>query len=112
MEQLNYRFFLSLCIVLAGYGFKRAGMVTDKDGEALSRVVLNITLPALILDTFSSFTVDRSLVLLPIVCVATAWAWRPAPFDRRVRYRAATGSSCRACLKSFSGNRSRACSSG
>jgi len=80
MEQLNYRFFLSLCIVLAGYGFKRAGMVTDKDGEALSRVVLNITLPALILDTFSSFTVDRSLVLIPIVCVVFSLAMSAISF--------------------------------
>ncbi|MBP7602596.1 MAG: AEC family transporter [Spirochaetes bacterium] len=70
MEKLNYQFLLSLCIVLAGFGFRRSGILSRADGEALSRLVLNITLPALILDTFSSFTMDGTLAVLPVVCVA------------------------------------------
>ncbi len=81
MEKLNYQFFLSLCIVLAGYGFKRSGLLTDKDGETLSRVVLNVTLPALILDTFSSFAMDRTLLILPLVCLVFGVAMSAISFQ-------------------------------
>lgn len=80
MDKLNYQFLLSLCIVIAGYGARRAGLVTAKDGEALSRVVLNITLPALILHTFGSFTVDRALAILPVVCVVFSLAMAAISF--------------------------------
>ncbi len=70
MEKLNYQFILALIIVLAGFVVRRSGILSRADGEALSRLVLNITLPALIIDTFSSFTMDGTLALLPVVCVA------------------------------------------
>lgn len=70
MNEVNGPFALSLLVVLCGYAAKRLMLVTEKEGEALSRVILNITLPALILHTFSGIPMDYSLALLPLLCVA------------------------------------------
>ncbi len=69
MSALNSQFLISLALILTGYFCKRISLVTEKDGEIISRLILNITLPALVLVTFSSIDISLSLSLLPFLCI-------------------------------------------
>ena len=53
-------------MIALGYLLKRFNILKTKDGEALSRIVFNITLPALIITTFDQMKLEMSLVLLII----------------------------------------------
>lgn len=61
---LNGQFLISLLIILLGYSLKRCNIIKDQDGESLARIVFNITLPSLILVTFSHMVIDLSLLTL------------------------------------------------
>lgn len=67
MANINYQFILSLLIITLGYGLKRLNIITIKDGETLSKIIFNITLPALIINTFSTIKIVSSLALLPVI---------------------------------------------
>jgi malate permease and related proteins len=69
MTNINYEFLLFILIILFGYFSKRINIVQEKDGETLSRVLFNITLPALIVFTFSSIRIETSLLLIPIITI-------------------------------------------
>ncbi len=69
MSDINYIFFLSLTIIVLGYIVKKTKIISEENGKAVAKVVLNITLPALILDVISNIEIDASLILLPIICV-------------------------------------------
>jgi len=59
-------FIISLSIILLGYIVKKAGLIKESDGEGISRVVFNITLPAMVINTFSTMKIDASLFALPV----------------------------------------------
>lgn len=67
MDSVNEQFLLSLCIIVLGYIVKRLGIVKEADGEGLARVIFNITLPALIITTFSSIQIDFSLIMITVI---------------------------------------------
>ncbi len=56
-----------LLIVILGFLVKKAGVLTREDGAALSRVVMNITLPCAILISFRTFVFDWKFMLIPLV---------------------------------------------
>lgn len=62
---------LFLCIILLAYLLKRAGLFSGEDGHVLSKITLNITLPAAIIAGFGSFTLDPSLFLLILLAIGT-----------------------------------------
>jgi hypothetical protein len=65
MNDVNAQFLLSLIVIAIGYGIKRAGWVHEDDGSGLSRLILYVTLPALILDTLPAIEIDPVLALMP-----------------------------------------------
>ncbi|HBN84162.1 MAG TPA: malonate transporter [Clostridiales bacterium] len=67
MGNVNTQFILSMLIIVLGYFAKRIGLLTEKDGEGISKVVFNISLPALVIKTFSAITVEASLIWLPVI---------------------------------------------
>lgn len=67
MEHVNGQFLLSLSIIILGYLCRRTGVVTAPDGEGLARIIFNITLPALIITTFSTIQIDFSLILMTVL---------------------------------------------
>lgn len=67
MSGFNQQFIYSVIIIALGYLFKRFNLLKEKDGEGLSRIVFNLTLPALIVVTFNDIHLEFSLMLL-IVC--------------------------------------------
>ncbi|MBP2652761.1 MAG: Auxin Efflux Carrier [Firmicutes bacterium] len=66
MNNINAQFVFSLAIILLGYFLKRLDLLKKEDGEGLSRIIFNITLPALIIVTFSTINIDLSLILVTI----------------------------------------------
>jgi malate permease and related proteins len=64
---VNSQFILSMLIIVLGYVSKRINIIKETDGEGISRIIFNFTLPALVIATFSSIKVDGSLFLLPII---------------------------------------------
>lgn len=67
MNNINEQFFLSMTIILVGYLLRRINLIKKEDGECLSRIIFNISLPALIINTFDTITIDFSLILLTII---------------------------------------------
>ena len=67
MNNANDQFLLSMLIIMLGYVFKKINLIKEQDGECLSRVIFNITLPALIINTFNTMVIDFSLSLITII---------------------------------------------
>lgn len=67
MGNVNSQFMLSMLIIILGYVSKRINLIREQDGEGISRLIFNFTLPALVIVTFSSIKVEGSLLLLPII---------------------------------------------
>jgi len=91
MDDVNQQFILSLSIIALGYVIKRLRILTENDAEVLARIILNVTMPALILTTFSRLTLEPSLLLLPVIglfngifiCVSSMLLFRGAERNRR-----------------------------
>ncbi|MEA9391339.1 AEC family transporter [Acerihabitans sp. TG2] len=63
--------FSFLFIIVIGYLLKKYGILQRSDSVALSKIMMNLTLPAAVITGFASFKVDNSLlmlVLLGFVC--------------------------------------------
>ncbi|SFL57757.1 AEC family transporter [Pelosinus propionicus] len=67
MNNVHEQFLLSLLIIILGYVFKRINLISEQDGQCLSRLIFNITLPALIISTFNTIIIDFSLILITII---------------------------------------------
>lgn len=67
MNSINSQFLISMLIIVLGYICKRLNIVKEEDGEGLARIVINVTLPCLIINTFSTLKVEPSLVKLTFI---------------------------------------------
>lgn len=70
MSNFNYIFLKTLTVVAIGFLLKKTGVLSIEHGKSLSRIILNITLPALILQTISKIELDFSLFLAPVICIS------------------------------------------
>lgn len=64
MASFNHQFLYCVIIIAIGYILKRSNILKEKDGEGLSRIIFNLTLPTLIIVTFSDIKIEPSLFLL------------------------------------------------
>ena len=69
VEILTRAGFFFLLIVL-GYVLKKLKVLTKEDGVTLSRVALNVTLPAAIIMGFRTFSFDARLMTIPLISIA------------------------------------------
>ncbi|MFW5808683.1 MAG: AEC family transporter [Spirochaetota bacterium] len=69
MQSINQTFFLTMAVIALGYIMKLTGLVTEDDAKSASRIVINITLPALLLLTVSRITLEPELFFLPVVAL-------------------------------------------
>ncbi|MHA1292460.1 MAG: AEC family transporter [Promethearchaeota archaeon] len=69
MPNINYIFALSLTIISIGYLIKKLNIVSEKDGKILAKIILNVTLPALIFTIVPNIELNSSLILLPLICI-------------------------------------------
>ncbi|SEM18819.1 hypothetical protein SAMN05192533_101347 [Mesobacillus persicus] len=67
---MNQEFLNILLLIGVGYLFKRLNLLKESDGEVLSRIIFNITLPALIIVSLNSVVIEPSLILLPFIVVS------------------------------------------
>ena len=56
-----------LFMILAGYGSKRLGVFSVNDAKVISRMILNLTLPAALINSFRTF--DSSFLVLIVLAV-------------------------------------------
>lgn len=61
------QFLYCVLIISLGYILKRGNIIKEKDGEGLSRIIFNLTLPSIIIVTFSDITLESSLFLLILI---------------------------------------------
>jgi predicted permease len=54
-------------IIFLGYALKRIGFFTATDYRLVSKIVLNITLPAAVITAFANFDIDASLLILALL---------------------------------------------
>src|SRR3954462_15746836 len=64
---MNQQFLYVIMIIALGYVLKRLGVLQEKDGEVIAKIIFKITLPALVIVTFDSVKIETSLILLPII---------------------------------------------
>jgi predicted permease len=69
MAEINYIFFLSLSVIIIGFVVKKLGIITEKDGKVIGKIIINITLPALVLNTVTNIQINLTLILLPFICI-------------------------------------------
>ncbi|GAB2562685.1 AEC family transporter [Gracilibacillus alcaliphilus] len=67
MSGFNEQFLISIVIIMIGYLLKRVQLLKEKDGEAIARIVFNLTLPCLIIVTFNDVTFAPSLFYLIVI---------------------------------------------
>lgn len=66
---MNYDYLYVIAIIGLGFLAKKAGLVKEKDGEGLSRIVFNFTLPAVVIDSLSTISIDMSLIYLALIAL-------------------------------------------
>lgn len=64
---MNQELFYIIIIIAIGYLLKRMNLLKEKDGETISRIIFNITLPALIIVSLHSVKIESSLTMLPVI---------------------------------------------
>ncbi len=64
---MNQEFLYVIIIIALGYVLKRLGVLQERDGEVISKIIFKITLPALVIVTFHSVKIETSLILIPVL---------------------------------------------
>jgi hypothetical protein len=72
MADINTTFFFSLIIICIGVVFRKAKIMTQKDGAMLTKIVFNITLPATIIMNLSQVKLDATLAMMPVIALSYA----------------------------------------
>lgn len=65
--KLNMEFLFIIAIIGIGYLFKKMNLIKEKDGETISRIIFNLSLPALIIVSLNSVKIESSLIMIPII---------------------------------------------
>lgn len=69
MDNFNQQFLFSISIIVLGYILKRFDIIREREGEGMTRIVLNVTLPSLIIVSFSDMSIQPSLFFLSLFAV-------------------------------------------
>ncbi len=66
MGKVNQIFIISLAVILLGYSLKKLKILNKNDGNSLVKIIMNITLPALIITVFIDLDLNANLIILPL----------------------------------------------
>ena len=64
LSAFNQQFLMSVIIILLGFILKKIGLLKETDGATISRLIFNLTLPALIIVSFHDLVFESSLMIL------------------------------------------------
>ncbi|SER41920.1 hypothetical protein SAMN04487944_10455 [Gracilibacillus ureilyticus] len=67
MSEFNEQFIISIFIIAIGFLLKKSNIVKEEDGEGIARIIFNLTLPCLIIVTFSDVAFTSSLFYLILI---------------------------------------------
>ncbi len=67
MEAILGKGLVFIFMIILGYTLKKIGFFMVDDGKLISKILLNITLPAAVISGFSKFTADNSLVFVVLL---------------------------------------------
>jgi len=67
--EVSYKFLIIIIIIALGYVAKRFNVLQKSDGDALSRLAFNFTLPAVIITVFSDVSFEKSYIVFPLLGV-------------------------------------------
>lgn len=70
MGNVNNQFIISTLIIIIGYLIKKFYIISEKDGDVLTKIILNVTLPALVITSTSTLKFDLSLGLMPLFAIS------------------------------------------
>lgn len=66
---MTERFIMILLLIALGYILKRIGYVKGSEAKVMTTIVLNVTLPAVVIVNLNGATLTPSLSLLPILMI-------------------------------------------
>lgn len=64
LSAFNQQFLMSVLIISLGFLLKKVGLLKETDGATISRLIFNLTLPALIIVSFHDLVFESSLMIL------------------------------------------------
>jgi malate permease and related proteins len=90
-ESPHIIFLAAVAVIALGYTLRKTGLVRREDGHILARIVINVTLPAVILKTVPGIVFRPSLLFLPLLAllhtglafVAASVLFRKRPVEER-----------------------------
>jgi len=69
MSDVNNQFLISIAIILLGFLFKKSGIINARDGDGLAKLVVNLTVPAVVIAAFKNLKIDSSLLFIPVISI-------------------------------------------
>lgn len=66
---MNQEFLYIIAIISLGYLLKRLQILKETDGITISRIIFNITLPALVIVSLQSAAIEPSLIMIIIIVI-------------------------------------------
>ncbi|OCA89236.1 AEC family transporter [Bacillus sp. FJAT-27986] len=66
---MNQEFLYIVIIIALGYLLKRTGILKETDGEVISRIIFNITLPSLVIVSLQTSTITVSLLGITLIVI-------------------------------------------
>ncbi|WP_139892859.1 AEC family transporter [Bacillus sp. D386] len=66
---MNQEFLYIVIIIALGYLLKRTGILKESDGEVISRIIFNITLPSLVIVSLQTSTITVSLLGITLIVI-------------------------------------------
>lgn len=67
MADFNQQFFYAILIIALGFTLKHFKILKEEDGEGISRVIFNVTLPSLIIVSLDDIVIEPALISLIFV---------------------------------------------
>lgn len=66
---MTENFLMILLLIALGYILKRIGYINGKDSRVISTLVLNVTLPSVVIVNLNHVNLTPSLVVLPVMMI-------------------------------------------
>ncbi|MGI5911001.1 MAG: AEC family transporter [Syntrophomonadaceae bacterium] len=66
---MNNIFIITLVIITIGHILKRLNIIKENEGETLSKLLINLTIPALLFSNFCQAELDAKLALMPLIAI-------------------------------------------
>jgi predicted permease len=70
MNPTNAVFITALSIIGLGFFLKYKGIITEKEGKIITKLLVHTTFPALVFVTIMRVKIEADLLLLPVFCIS------------------------------------------